>query len=143
MVDMFEVAGGRNARVDDGPDMFDYGDPALQVADDVGFAGFRVHAPVNRINYSTRSARSLARASFVRPRRARSTACWRRLCRRHRRTDTAAHPRACGMILLQMPELGDLARGRQTGIHQPRAGMAARRRARIDRKSVSDPRDRP
>ncbi len=31
--------------------MFDYADPALRVADNLGFAGFRVHAPINRPDY--------------------------------------------------------------------------------------------
>ena len=50
-VDIFEVAGGQAAFVPYGPDQFDYADPALRVPDDVGFAGFRIHAPINRADY--------------------------------------------------------------------------------------------
>jgi len=50
-VDIFEVAAGQATRVPYGPDMFDYADPALRVPDDLGFAGFRIHAPINRADY--------------------------------------------------------------------------------------------
>ena len=50
-VDIFEVTGGQATRVPYSPDMFDYADPTLRVPDPLGFAGFRVHAPINRPNY--------------------------------------------------------------------------------------------
>jgi len=50
-VDIFEVAGGQAQRVPYSADLFDYADPALRVVEDVGFAGFRVHAPINKPNY--------------------------------------------------------------------------------------------
>ncbi len=50
-VDVFEVAGGQSARVPYSPDDFDYADPSLRVSDALGFAGFRIHAPLNRPDY--------------------------------------------------------------------------------------------
>ncbi len=50
-VDIFEVVAGQAARVPYDADLFDYADPALRVPDDLGFAGFRIHAPFNRPEY--------------------------------------------------------------------------------------------
>lgn len=47
-VDIHEVKDGQAARVPYSPDLFDYEDPAVRVPDDLGFAGFRVHAAINR-----------------------------------------------------------------------------------------------
>ncbi len=50
-IDIFEVAGGRAERVGYDPDLFGYEDQGLRVTDDLGFAGFRIHAPLNRADY--------------------------------------------------------------------------------------------
>ena len=50
-IDMFEVQNGQAARVGYDPDLFTYDDPKLRVADQLGFAGFRIHYPVNRPDY--------------------------------------------------------------------------------------------
>ncbi len=50
-IDMFEVAAGQARRVGYDPDLFGYADPALRVEGDLGFAGFRIHAPLNRPDY--------------------------------------------------------------------------------------------
>ncbi len=50
-IDILEVSGGRATRVRYDPAMFGTGDPALHVPDDLGFAGFRIHAPLNRADY--------------------------------------------------------------------------------------------
>ena len=47
-VDIHEVRDGQAARIPSSPDLFDYDDPSVRVPDDLGFAGFRVHAPINR-----------------------------------------------------------------------------------------------
>ena len=47
-IDIYEVADGQAARVPSGPDFFDYDDPAVRVPGDIGFAGFRIHAPLNQ-----------------------------------------------------------------------------------------------
>ena len=52
-VDIFEVAGGQAARVPYSAELFDYADPATRPAaspatEGLGFAGFRIHAPINR-----------------------------------------------------------------------------------------------
>ena len=46
-IDMFEVTAGKAERVPYSPDQFDYPDASLRVTDDLGFAGFRVHTPLN------------------------------------------------------------------------------------------------
>jgi glucans biosynthesis protein len=49
-VDLFEVAGGRAVPIRYSPDLFDLGGlPAP--TEDIGFAGFRLHAPINRPDY--------------------------------------------------------------------------------------------
>ena len=47
-VDIFEVTDGRAAPLAYSPDLFDYADPKARVPDDLGFAGFRIHAEINR-----------------------------------------------------------------------------------------------
>ncbi len=47
-VDIFEVKDGQALAVPYSPDLFDYDDPAVRVPDQLGFAGFRVHAAINR-----------------------------------------------------------------------------------------------
>jgi len=47
-VDIFEVKDGQALAVPYSPDLFDYDDPAVRVSDGLGFAGFRVHAAINR-----------------------------------------------------------------------------------------------
>ena len=56
-IDIFEVASGRAQRVGYDPDLFSYEDQGLRIpsgagsAGDLGFAGFRIHAPLNRPDY--------------------------------------------------------------------------------------------
>ena len=50
-VDMFVVENGQAAAISYSPDMFDWADPKLRTADDVGFSGFRIHAPLNTEDY--------------------------------------------------------------------------------------------
>ncbi len=50
-IDMFEVQDGQAARVGYDPDLFTYDDPKLRVTDQIGFAGFRIHYPINRPDY--------------------------------------------------------------------------------------------
>jgi periplasmic glucans biosynthesis protein len=51
-VDIFEVADGQANRVRYSSDLFDMGQlPKIDAADDIGFAGFRIHAPLNRPDY--------------------------------------------------------------------------------------------
>lgn len=47
-VDIHEVRNGQAAPVPYSPDLFDYADPSVRVPDALGFAGFRVHAPINK-----------------------------------------------------------------------------------------------
>lgn len=47
-VEIFEVRDGEATPVPYSPDLFDYDDPAVRGSDALGFAGFRVHAPINR-----------------------------------------------------------------------------------------------
>jgi glucans biosynthesis protein len=47
-VEMFEVAGGQATRVPYNPDLYDYADPSTRVPDDLGFAGLRIQAPINK-----------------------------------------------------------------------------------------------
>jgi glucans biosynthesis protein len=48
---LFEVTNGQAAAIPYSADQFDYADPATRVPDDLGFSGFRVHAPINRADY--------------------------------------------------------------------------------------------
>ncbi len=50
-VEMFEVAAGQAQRIAYSPDQFDFADPALRMTDDLGFGGFRIHAPLNKTDY--------------------------------------------------------------------------------------------
>ncbi|MCQ8242332.1 glucan biosynthesis protein [Rhizosaccharibacter radicis] len=51
VIDMFEVENGQAQRVGYNPDLFTYDNPRLRVTDNLGFAGFRIHAPINRADY--------------------------------------------------------------------------------------------
>jgi glucans biosynthesis protein len=48
VVDIYEVRDRQAMRVPYSPDLFDYDDPSVRVPDALGFAGFRVHAPINK-----------------------------------------------------------------------------------------------
>ncbi len=48
VVEIYEVKDGQASPVPYDPDLFDYDDPAVRVPDRLGFAGFRVHAAINR-----------------------------------------------------------------------------------------------
>ena len=48
VVEIYEVKDGQALPVPYSPDLFDYEDPSVRVPDNLGFAGFRVHAPINR-----------------------------------------------------------------------------------------------
>jgi glucans biosynthesis protein len=51
-VDMFEVADGKAVPLVYSPDLFDLGVvPSPPPGTDLGFAGFRIHAPINRADY--------------------------------------------------------------------------------------------
>ena len=50
-IDIFEVQNGQALRVGYDPDLFVYEDPKLRVPDNLGFAGFRIHYPINRPDY--------------------------------------------------------------------------------------------
>ncbi|WP_123689181.1 glucan biosynthesis protein [Allostella humosa] len=50
-VDMYEVAGGHARRIPYSPDLFDLSKVGKLADGDVGFAGFRVHAAMNRPDY--------------------------------------------------------------------------------------------
>ena len=51
-VDIFEVNQGLAAPIVYSPAMFNFGDqPAPDIKDDLGFAGFRIHGPINRPDY--------------------------------------------------------------------------------------------
>ena len=50
-IDIFEVTGGHAERVGYDPDLFGYDDQGLRVTDDLGFAGFRIHTPLNAPDY--------------------------------------------------------------------------------------------
>jgi glucans biosynthesis protein len=52
-VDIFEVAGGQANRIAYQPESFSFGDtPAPKPGLDLGFAGFRLHAPINKPDYN-------------------------------------------------------------------------------------------
>src|SRR5205085_4480425 len=50
-IDVFQVADGRAQPVQYNPDLFDFGALKRPEAEDLGFAGFRIHAPFNRPDY--------------------------------------------------------------------------------------------
>ena len=51
-VDMFEVKDGLASRIIYSPNMFSFGDqPAPDIVGDLGFAGFRIHGPINKPDY--------------------------------------------------------------------------------------------
>lgn len=51
-VDIHEVVDGKATLIRYSPDLFTFGDqPAPQLPDDLGFAGFRLHYPLNRADY--------------------------------------------------------------------------------------------
>ena len=50
-VDIFEVADGQARAVRYSPDMFNSDKVQQPIGDDLGFAGFRVHYPLNRLDY--------------------------------------------------------------------------------------------
>jgi glucans biosynthesis protein len=50
-VDIYEVAGGTARPIRYSPDLFTFSDVPRPTADDLGFAGFRIHAPLNRPDY--------------------------------------------------------------------------------------------
>ena len=50
-VDIFEVVGGQALPIPYSPDMFDFGAQPRPPIGDIGFAGFRLHAPINRGDY--------------------------------------------------------------------------------------------
>ncbi|MGE0723794.1 MAG: glucan biosynthesis protein [Alphaproteobacteria bacterium] len=50
-VDLFEIVNGRQRRIAYRPDLFDFGQVPLPKQDGLGFAGFRVHGPINRPDY--------------------------------------------------------------------------------------------
>ncbi|HJS85431.1 MAG TPA: glucan biosynthesis protein G [Acetobacteraceae bacterium] len=50
-VEVFEVSDGRARPIPYGPDLFSFGKTPPPPAGDLGFAGFRIHAPINRADY--------------------------------------------------------------------------------------------
>ncbi|WP_374450131.1 glucan biosynthesis protein, partial [Stella sp.] len=50
-VEMYEVAGGQARRIAYAPDLFDLSQVGKPADGDLGFAGFRLHAPMNRPDY--------------------------------------------------------------------------------------------
>jgi periplasmic glucans biosynthesis protein len=51
-IDIFQVAGGQATRIAYQPEAFSFGDtPPPKPGDDLGFAGFRLHAPINKPDY--------------------------------------------------------------------------------------------
>nr|WP_245906071.1 glucan biosynthesis protein G [Pseudoroseomonas aestuarii] len=50
-VDMYEVAGGMARPIRYSPELFDFQNMPRPAAEDLGFAGFRLHAPINRAEY--------------------------------------------------------------------------------------------
>jgi len=51
-VDMFEVKDGLASRILYSPNMFSFGDqPTPEIVGDLGFAGFRIHGPINKPDY--------------------------------------------------------------------------------------------
>ena len=62
-VEVFEVAGGQATRVAYSPDQFDWPDPAMRLPD-LGFAGFRIHARINRPDAFTEAVVFLGASYF-------------------------------------------------------------------------------
>jgi glucans biosynthesis protein len=62
-VEVFEVAAGQAARVAYSPDLFDWPDPAMRLPD-LGFAGFRIHARLNRPDVFTEAVVFLGASYF-------------------------------------------------------------------------------
>lgn len=50
-VEINEVSDGQSRPVAFNPDLFEYEDQKLRVTGNLGFAGFRIHAPINRPDY--------------------------------------------------------------------------------------------
>jgi glucans biosynthesis protein len=51
-IDIFQVAGGQATRIAYQPENFSFGDtPPPKPGEDLGFAGFRLHAPINKPDY--------------------------------------------------------------------------------------------
>jgi glucans biosynthesis protein len=64
-VDIYTVANGRAKPVRYSPDMFDFGKVQRpDLGDDFGFAGFRLHAPINRPNHYDEAAAFLGATYF-------------------------------------------------------------------------------
>ncbi len=62
-IEVFEVADGQAARVPYSPDLFDWPDPAMRLPD-LGFAGFRLHARLNRPDVFTEAVVFLGASYF-------------------------------------------------------------------------------
>jgi glucans biosynthesis protein len=62
-VDIFEVANGRAAPIRYSPDLFTF-DKVKPPTDDIGFAGFRIHNPINRPDYFDEVAAFLGASYF-------------------------------------------------------------------------------
>ena len=62
-IEVWEVEAGQAARVPYTPDLFDWPDPAMRLPD-VGFAGFRLHARINRPDAHTEFAVFLGASYF-------------------------------------------------------------------------------
>jgi len=50
-VDIFEVKDGQASRIEYSPDIFTFGDQPVPDVKNLGFAGFRIHGPINRPDY--------------------------------------------------------------------------------------------
>ena len=50
-IDIFEVADGRASPIPYKPAMFSFGNVQRPTTEDLGFAGFRIHARINRPDY--------------------------------------------------------------------------------------------
>src|SRR5690348_6462033 len=50
-VDIYEVSEGKAEPIHYNPDLFSFGDARPPAGDDIGFAGFRIHAPFNGADY--------------------------------------------------------------------------------------------
>ncbi len=50
-VDIYEVVGGKSQPIIYSPDLFDFDATPRPDNDDIGFAGFRIHSPINRPDY--------------------------------------------------------------------------------------------
>ncbi len=63
-VDLFEVADGRARPIEYRPEMFNFGALKPPEERDIGFAGFRLHAPINRADYKDEVAVFLGASYF-------------------------------------------------------------------------------